>query len=445
MSIFSSKKKPPKHRSRGLSIAETVSGSAERLRESARNIQRMQREQDSALSVDSCDTQSESDIFRNAAADIEAAQKRGIAGLEKAAKTRIEAEQEYRRFQLNNAITRPVRRPDIVITCAILLICLLIEGGMAGALFIADGHMDIVQGFVSGFVLAGVNIIAGHVIGFFPGRYLGFRIHSTQARPFDGFIRFAAFTGIIASAAAVLLLHFGAARVRVTGDFHGIFNFDTVSFAATFNDYYALALILLGIVTACVSVFKGRHGIADPIPGYTAVANDCDQVICESAGELYDDSIDDIEDCYEDALERLEDIRASVKQTQHDNRAQRLDLHEAIAAHNDEVQSAIDTVRDMRNSYRAAQHFIAQKDVVSDPDDAAVFTPLFIDHTERPVAESLNQDEDSAQAEARLHSVYREAISALRDAYSAFSLAATAMTFSFSEELNNHNEEPSHV
>lgn len=339
---------------------------------------------------------------------------------------KIKGQGNYRQFQAENGITRDARQPDKMITFFILQCGILAEGMLGAALFLADGHFDLITSFATGFAIAGINAMAACAVGYFGGRYIGYRIDAQTPLLRDTAIRLAAWLGMLTMFAGLAVLHFGAARVRVTGKHNDLFDFSSVSFADTFQDYFALGLITVGVVGAAIAFFKGRHGFSDPIVGYSQIAIDTDLQCKQAADTLYHDAMAHIETMQDAACEAIETRVEDARQGQQDYQDERLSLTDRINHHNDQVDHMIEVLREMHTKEQETDAFIRQSAAPSTPFDLSGFEalkllPLAEDDAAENIADSINSDDLLAAIEQAA----QDAIARIEEAHNAFLMPVT--------------------
>ncbi len=139
------------------------------------------------------------------------------------------------------------------------------EGGMTATTMIAEGRMDVVAGIGYGMIFACINVIVGMVAGYFCLRYVGLRLNSPAPETGDSLKRFAAKAGFAFFILTLIVLIFSAARVRTLGGHEHIFTFTEVSFLATFNDGLAIIIIVIGLVSSLIAIWKGYITLRWPI------------------------------------------------------------------------------------------------------------------------------------------------------------------------------------
>ena len=328
--------------------------------------------------------------------------------------------QSYRGFKAAHRITREARIPDLFTTGVVVFLFLFLEGAMGGGLFLADGKADTVVAFIYGFSIAGINIAAGMTTGFFAGRYFGYRLRSKNPEPGAAQIRLAARFGFGLGVFAMLLLCFAAARTRATGSSHGIFDFDAVSFLDTFNDYYAVALIVLGILGWIVAFYKARTGIKDAIPGFTEAWQDATDEIANTAADLLDQYEELIETAHEAAIERIEDAEEELRSLTEDHPKALCRLYVDTIAHNQAVEAAaqiyFQIVRDARQDHQE----IYRTEAEDGPLDLSAFESLRVPEIEVPDDDTLDVANALTELRMSLDVASDSARSKLREVYTAF-------------------------
>lgn len=340
---------------------------------------------------------------------------------------KVLAQANYRRFQVENGITRDARQPDVTMTLLILQCGFLAEGLLGGALFIADGHFDLLTSFATGFAIAGINALAACAAGYFGGRYIGYRIDAITPLLRDQAIRMLAWLGLIVMLCGLAVLHFGAARVRVTGKHSGLFDFSTVSFADTFNDYFALGLITVGVVGAAIAFFKGRNGLSDPIVGYSQVARDTELHCKQAAENLYHDAIAHIETMQAAACETVEGrFDETQKRGQH-YRQERYALAERISRHNDQLDHMVEVLHGMQSKEQDTDAFIRQSAPPATSLDVTGFDalrlPVLVD--EQALLDIADETHPDDLLDA-IEQASQEALAQIEKAYNAFLMPVTA-------------------
>ena len=250
-----------------------------------------------------------------------------------------------------------------------------------------------------------------------------------------------AWLGMLVILCGLAVLHFGAARVRVTGKHSDLFDFGTISFADTFNDYFALGLITVGVVGAAIAFFKGRHGFSDPIVGYSQIAIDTELYCKQAADNLYEDALAHIEDMRDAASEAIESRVGDAQKDAQTYRQNRYALIDQISRHNDQVDHMMDVLRGMYSKEQETDAFIRQSTSPTAPFDLSSFDALKIpsleeDDTAENIADSINSEDLIAAIELAA----QDAIARIEEAYNAFLMPVTPYT---QNALNPTNQEVS--
>lgn len=222
---------------------------------------------------------------------------------------RRDAEQAARLFREEHKITRELKRPNLFATTALIFITGTTEALVTMFALSADGKMDVLPATA----FAGVFAVANIAIGLLTGGVARFNNHRSECsivKRGDKAIRRAAKLCVAACASLGAALIFTAGRVRATGEHDGIFTFDPLSFADTFQDSVGVAIMVFAFVSYVVSVVKGYSGIWDPIPGYSDAVGKSDQEILKSAEQIVDDGFDRIDETATSTAKELEELMA---------------------------------------------------------------------------------------------------------------------------------------
>ncbi|MEM6410176.1 MAG: hypothetical protein AAF683_01415 [Pseudomonadota bacterium] len=259
----------------------------------------------------------------------------------------------YRLIQASYHVFRAPTLPDWMNTVLLIIPFWLLEGGMAGAILIAEGRMDVVAGLGYGLIFALVNILLGVLIGYLPLRYLSYRTPLDLSDPDADqgltantlLIRGLSSLALVVGLAAEAVLIFGAARLRALGSHEGVFDFSEIGFWETFDDSLAIILVVIGTSSVILAVMKGYSGLTDPIPGYSEAFFSATADIEDAAEDIVDEADEAIESLSEAALDQAEERIAAARERP----AQAFDaLNEMAAdidAHNDAVRTAQDALR----------------------------------------------------------------------------------------------------
>lgn len=386
----------------------------------------MQGALNNAKKVSKNSLQAISNLFKDTKQAIES--RAGIATTELLSlkKQKQRAGEAKRRFEYDFQIESPVQKPDRLKTFSIVGIGFILETGITFALFVAEGFMDFIPALATGAAIAFINTAAAMTAGYFGGRYVTYGIDAINPTSRQKRIRRYAFCGLVFAFINIVTLHIGAARVRVTGSHSGIFDFSEVSFFATFNDYFALALITLGIIGALIGFYKGRNGLNDPRGGYAEVALNSFTAIEKTADDIYDNAVLDVEDSYNSICDEIEDFFESYETNCSSQSGAQIELSNAIENHNDNIENAIALVASTYNAEAKRLSIIKGHEVAPKEPNIAAFEALRVEHI--PSNDNTDQsasDEDSISKEqllAELTDAYRQALAAIEQAYREFLL-----------------------
>ncbi|MBI1208198.1 MAG: hypothetical protein GC191_13045 [Azospirillum sp.] len=332
--------------------------------------------------------------------------------------------QAYRAFQIDHGIEREATCPDIQSTVMVTQGAVLAEAAVTAGLLVSDGKLAPVEACIYGLSFAGINVAVGLAAGYFGCRFAGYRVNAPDARPRDEHVRLAAWAGLGASAGALTLLNLAAARTRATGSHKDIWNFEKVSFLGTFDDYFAIAILILGALGAVLAVYKGWTGIKDPVPGYTEARQAAEDDILYAAEELRAQFEDATETQFEDAFDALEPEIERFEEDRETLRTGWLELASLVSAHNHTVEAARDAARRQAEADQVRESFIArprERATVSGFDDSA-FTALLIPEAPLSTFENADAGEPALIAALRavLASAHADAAAAVLDAHTAF-------------------------
>lgn len=359
--------------------------------------------------------------------------------LERLITQKVKAQTACRRFQVENGIKRDVTYPSRFRTAMTLQLGFLAEGMLGGALFVADGAMDIAESMATGFAVSGINTITACAMGFFLGRYMGYKIDALRKSWRDYFIRTIAWLGFATSSVGLLILHFGAARVRVTGSHGDIFTFDEVSFSVTFNDYFALALMTIGLVGAVIAFYKGRHGISDPIVGYMEVSQAADTHIYSAAEMLYESAMDRLDDAYDTARDMLEEHAEQAGEIVNSYNQSLRELNDSIVQHNNMLDASIDDLVSMQEADCLAQSYIEQE--VQTPhtiDFDALYTLRLEQLAAADIPSAIQHHQEKTALLSELHAAQQRASAVIEEAYNTF--LNSAVHYSLNDIKENYHE-----
>lgn len=342
------------------------------------------------------------------------------------------ASEALRGFIVDNGLKRPMHKPNRFTTVMVTQGALLTESLSASTLLIADGATTITEGIGYGVIFALLTVGVGMATGYFACRWIGYRLDAPFPRMRDRLLRIAGWCGFAVGIGLIGGLGFSAARVRATGGHADIWNFETVSLAATFSDYFALALPVVALLGATLAIHKGISGIEDSYPGYQAAAEAAETQILEAALNLRDDRRYEAETIREDALDALDDDAGECGAAFEDRRSGKLEHASLTAAHNRDVEAARELAREWAENEHARTVFVSSRLDVSEPpgiDDAAFDAWLIAEPPPDAVESGDGDDEPNlVTRRAEIEAAFSEALGAIEDAYGAFLANAPLQT-----------------
>lgn len=344
---------------------------------------------------------------------------------------RIAKTQSYREFQLDLQIKRGARDPDRMKTVVVAQAAILIEGAATTALMVADGAMAVTEAAAYGFSVSFINVVTGFVTGFFPCRYVGYRIDAIEPKPRDRLIRITAWLGFSASLSLMGLLNFAAARVRVTGSHDDIFNFGQVGVLESFTQYHALAIVVLGGIGGLLAIYKGMTGISDPIPGFLESRHEAEDAIIESGDEAAGRYRGMANDQFKKAMERFDDRIDEIEEAVERRAATLADQKQAIIVHNQGVDAAIEKKLDAAEQERQRLTKIKRKYIRPKKVDTSTLEKLHIpDLLDIQEPQTANDGPDPAEAKQRLEAAYDTTLAVIEEAYASFQADVSAFDLS---------------
>lgn len=341
---------------------------------------------------------------------------------------------DYRRFKLDHGIERGATTPDLFTTGLVATIAGLAEAAMTAGLFFADGKMDLPSGLTYGVTFAGLNISTGMFAGYVPGRGLGYRANAPETLPGDRIKRTLGWAGFAGMTGVMSLLAFAAARVRATGDHSGIWDFSDIGFMETFDDYFAIGLMVTAALGGAVAFMKGRSGIKDPIIGFSEMHAQATSEIAEDAEDFHGQRLDALEAVYETAMYRLEDIAALAEDDEEARREARRDVADTVSAQNDKVEAAKETVRRMALEARQKHEAVHKKSSPAARLDLAAFDAQIVKPSSIPNADTVGENRiDLADLIIRLQAAYDRAVASVDAVYTRFRAGVTKFDLNQSE------------
>lgn len=330
-----------------------------------------------------------------------------------------------RAFRLDQDIRRDAHTPSIVSTVLVAQAAILAEGMTTAGLMIADGKMDVIAGLMYGVSIAALNVWTGLLTGWLPGRHLLYRIDARDPKPRDRKIRIAAWGGFAALTGAMGLLNFAAARVRATGSHKNIFDFEAVGLLSTAGDYYAVAIMVLGVIGGVLAIYKGWTGISDPIPGFSELQRQATTAIDDAADDLRNRLLDSTEAIYDTTMEDLEILLDELDDAAERRHAEFVEINDEIVGHNHDVEAAKEKLLRLAEEERATREAIKKKTVRAPKIDLSAFNALKLTEIAMPDAEPENRF-DAKALMARLESAFNQATAAVEGAFATFMAGVSA-------------------
>lgn len=291
---------------------------------------------------------------------IESIANNACASINKLADKQSDASKALRKFMMDNGMDRLPRKPDVFKAIFIAQLCGLAEGVLTAGQYVADGKFGLMSSIAVGAMTAVTNITAGLSIGYF-SRFIGFRSNAPAPRPEDSIIRFAAKVATGIGIAGLILLHFGAARVRLTGELGDIFDFSEIGFGATFANYEGLTLMAFGAIGAVVAIYEGRNGLSDPVVGATEARKNAEEAISSSFERLYDGALSRLEDTFEDACKTVEIHHETLKSDREEHIHGLIQLMGRLSHFNNSVHSAIGKLQILQADDLKRREYVAGK------------------------------------------------------------------------------------
>jgi hypothetical protein len=277
------------------------------------------------------------------------------AAIDAVADKRLEIAAPLRRFMLDRGITRPARKTNRIKTALILQGCFAVETTATAGLLAGDGVMGIVPALLTGTIFSATNIALAAATGYFGLRGATYRLDAPQPERWDKRIRRVSAIGSAGAVAAMAGLHFAAARVRVTGEHAGIWDWEKVSLAGTFSDYYAIALLAIGALSSLLAMREGWGHIADPIWGYTEITTASENQINDALDQAFDDGVSQLDTAMDSAIDHVETASADYGERREGYRSEVQTLREDVGRFNCDIDVTITKLkaaRDTDNTHR---------------------------------------------------------------------------------------------
>ena len=368
-------------------------------------------------------------IIASGVAEMEALAAQSAAQFERLTHARLYAYRAHRAFQDAHGLARPALMPDILSTFLVLMICALAEAAFTAVLMITGGKMTILEGFGYGATVSGINLSVGTLAGFLPLRYAGFKHNAPDPQPRDAVIRCAAWVSFALALGVLAVLHFAAARVRITGAATGILDFSRHTFAATFADYYALGVMAMGAVGAVMAIYKGHNGFADPVPGYMESRKAAGERIEANGRDAFAEASDTLSLVF---LARSEEAQLLLEEAQERN-ASYTEAREALARarahHNALIETACDDLALAAADEAARQSFIAGEECAADALRLDELRALRLPELPEDCASSSPVFPHESDALTRLQAAHDQAASMIRSSFASFLTDLTRFDF----------------
>ncbi len=370
-------------------------------------------------------------IVASGVAEMEALAAQSTAQFERLTHTRLHAYRAHRAFQDEHGLSAPATMPDILSTLLVLMICGLAEAAFTAVLMITGGKMTILEGFGYGATVACVNLAVGTLAGFLPLRYSGFKRNAPDPQARDSLIRAVSWASFGFALVVLSVLHFAAARVRVTGSATQIFDFSQASFGATFADYYALGVMAIGAVGAVLAVFKGFNGFSDPVPGYSDSRRAAGERIDAQGQEAFADALDALAFVLSQSQDDAQTLLADEDERTRSYADESETLARRIADHNGLIETACDDLILSAHDSASRQSFILGERQAPDALRLDELKALALPDVPDILSISVPQGLDHTDAFTRLQAAHDRAASGIRAGFNAFLTDLTRFDFIF--------------
>lgn len=369
-------------------------------------------------------------IVASGVAEMDALAAQSTAQFERLSQARLHAYRAHRAFQDEHGLTAPAKTPDMLSTLLVLMICGLAEAAFTAVLMITGGKMTILEGFGYGATVAAVNLAVGTLAGFLPLRYAGFKRNAPDQKPHDAAIRGVSWGSFAFAMFVLTVLHFAAARVRVTGSATSIFDFSAFSFGSTFADYYALGVMAIGAVGAVLAVYKGYNGFSDPVPDYTDSRRTAGERIDAEGQDAHTHALASLAEMFARAGDEADFLLADADERIRSYANERDALARRIADHNGLIETACDDLKLAAQDEAARQSFIAGQSQAPEnlrlEELKALALPDLPENLSTQSGQSLTANSD---AFTRLQAAHDSAASMIRSAFNTFLTDLTRFDF----------------
>lgn len=354
---------------------------------------------------------------RKAEADFASLGAEAEAEIAKVEASRSDFEAPQRDFSLERGVSRPPKKPNHIKTAIVVQGTMVAETAGTATFLLGDGAMGMVLAFLTAFVFSATNIASGLAIGYFGLRWA---VHGASGSTLKNRAkRWAAGALSGFGITAMIGMHLAAARVRATGGHADIWNFEQASLGATFGDYYALALLALGLLAGLVALREGYGQLSDPIPGYSEIAQECESSFKAKLDEAFDAQTESLDAALDQALDTIEAPIAAYDEAldAYNNDAQ--SLRERALRHNSDVEVTIMRLdADGHDEEKRRQYKVGpDRDIDPVVFDLKALRKLAVD--EKRLPESLGSAPDTGALSLRIEAAHNEALGRLEAAYRA--------------------------
>lgn len=368
-------------------------------------------------------------IVASGVAEMDALAAQSAAQFERLTQARLHAYRAHRAFQDEHGLTAPAKTPDMLSALLVLMICGLAEAAFTAVLMITGGKMTILEGFGYGATVAAVNLAVGTLAGFLPLRYAGFKRNTPNPKPHDAAIRAVSWGSFAFAMFVLTVLHFAAARVRVTGSATSIFDFVSAGFGSTFADYYALGVMAIGAVGAVLAVYKGFNGFSDPVPGYTDSRRSAGGRVDAEGQDAHEDALASLADVFARTGNEADSLLADADECILSYANERDALARRIADHNGLIATACDDLKLAAQDEAARQSFIAGQTRAPENLRLEELKALALPDLPDEAAGAAMPTIPQADAFTRLQAAHDSAASAIRSAFNTFLTDLTRFDF----------------
>lgn len=253
---------------------------------------------------------------------------------------------EYVRAVMHDqGVTKPYTPPNLWNMAIFVQFGLIVETVIVAMLMIGDGKMTVPSAVGYSFVYALINVLLGLSTGFLGLRFMLFKRGVSHLTEIDRQKRKFGRTALWMGLAALTLLIFVGARVRVTGGHEHIFSFwgmDGVSFFATFNDGMSIVLIMFAAFSSGVAIYKGY--MVDPVPDLSKAYKHAYTETAAHMDDAGDDALERLDVRLDDVLDQLHHMRDQLDGAETSYKEGLTALNHARREHNDRVTLAKSTL-----------------------------------------------------------------------------------------------------